>query len=116
RAGQDRSACRRRDGDLYRPPGSVTLRSAATGDRGHDGDAVAGLDGGVLLLQMTDIFVVHVDVDEGAQCAIAAIEVAANIGMLGCQTGEGFADGAAANLDGGLAAGIGTQRGGNSDL
>ncbi len=93
-----------------------TIDLAASGDRRHDGDIITILHRRSIFLQVTDVFVVEIDVDESAQFAIIGIEMAAQIGMLGHQFGQRRTDRFGIEFDRGVLSSILSQRRGNVDL
>ena len=75
----------------------ASMRLAASGDGGHDGNGITILHGRGFFLQVANVLVIQVDVHEGAQLAILGVEMAPQLRMLGDQTGEGIADRAGLN-------------------
>ena len=77
------------------------------GDGGDDGKLVAFLRrGSILSGEVADVVVVEVDVDEGAQLAVAGVEVLAERGVGAGELFQRFADGGAGDADGGLPTGV----------
>jgi hypothetical protein len=88
------------------PRGGVFARSAftwtvsPTGNRRDDGEFVGCSDrGGFFFGKITKIFVVEIDVDEGAELALVAEELLLQIGILGGEVGEDLSDGCTGDGD-----------------
>src|ERR1700678_2092347 len=95
-----------------RPPG----RPAPAGDGGNDGERVGCGDSGCVFGgEIAYVFVVEVNVHEGAQPALGREEVVAQIWMGAGERAERLGDGGRIDLNRGLAAGIGAQRRGDED-
>ena len=66
---------------------------SAASNRRNDGELVRGGDGGVFLGgEVTDVVVVEVDVDEGAQLALGGVEVLLEGGVRSDECGQAFGD------------------------
>ena len=77
---------------------TVRIERAAR-HRRDDAHRVAGRHRRLLLLQIPDVLVVHVDVDEAAQLALLVVQVRLQPRVLRRQVGEQLADGRAVGLD-----------------
>ena len=97
------------------PPGAVfALRAGATRDRRNDGKRIRVTNRrGLFAGQVTDVLVIEIHVDEGAQFALFRVEVLLQVGVLRRQLRQRFADGAGFHRDRVLFTGERTQRGGN---
>src|ERR1041385_3417430 len=62
----------------------------ASGDGRHYGNSITVLHRSGFLLQVTDVFVIHINVDEGAKFTVIGIQMAAQVRMLGDQVGQGI--------------------------
>src|SRR5579863_866264 len=89
---------------------TTTGGSATAGDGGDDADGVAVFGGSSLFREVTDVFVVDVDIDEAAQLSIFGEEVLAQIAELRCESAEGFANGAGADFGGVALARVNPER------
>ena len=69
-------------------------------DRRDDADGVAAVHRRLLVLQIADILVVHVDVDEAAQLSLLVVEMGLEAAVPPRQIGEQFAHGRAGDVDG----------------
>ena len=56
--------------------------SLASGDGGDDGNRITVVERGGFFVQVAHVFVVDVDVDEGAELAVIVIEMTLQVGML----------------------------------
>src|SRR4029077_2626411 len=90
--------------------------STAPSDGGHDGNGITVADHSGLFLQVTDVFVVEVDIHEGAQFTVFGVEVAAQVGVLGDEISERVGDGGGLHLDSGLLSGVLAKGRRNVDL
>jgi len=84
----------------------VCVALTAPGDRRHYGNGITLFDGGGVFLQVTNVLIVEVNVNEGAKLAVVGIEVAAEIGMLVYEGGEGVGYRTSLHLDRRLLPGI----------
>ena len=91
----------------------MTDLATAAGDGRNDADRVAVLRRRILLRQITDIFVVDVDVHEAAQLAVFGKKMSPQIGELGCEMSEGFTDSVSIELGRVALAGVRAKRGGD---
>ncbi len=78
----------------------------APGDGRHDGNVITVFQGRRFLLQVADVFVVEIEVNEGAQFALVGVEVLAQVGMQRDERIHGFADGRSRNVHGRLFADV----------
>src|ERR1700722_15909770 len=97
-----------RAGRTTRERGTVVRR--ASGDGGDDADGVAVFGWGGFFREVTDVFVVDVDVDETAQLAVFGEEVLTQIAELRCESAQCFADGACADFGGVALARVNPER------
>src|SRR5437879_2771946 len=88
---------------------------STSGHRWHDGQVVAVLDGRGQAVQVTDVLVVQVDVEEPLNLPVVE-DSSAEGGILGGDVLQHRADGAAAGLELGLAAGVLPHGGGDLNL
>jgi len=88
------------------------LRQAA-GDRRHDAERVTRRYARVLALELPDVFVVHVDVDEGPQPSVLTKQVRAKLGVVGRDLPQELADRRALGEHDGLLRGERPERSGN---
>jgi hypothetical protein len=89
----------------------------AARDGRDDGDLGGIVDGGAFLFgEIADVFVVEVEVDEGAELAFGGVEVLAHGREALDEGGESFADGGAGDGDGLLPLGEGAKRGWDVNL
>jgi hypothetical protein len=79
--------------------------------RRDDADRVAGLQRGLLAIEMADVLVVDVHVHEAAQAAVLVEQMAAQIAVLGDQPLENVSNGAPLDFHDVLLAGKRPQRG-----
>jgi len=100
-----------------RPRAVLETATTAASYGGDDGEFVGGGGGGGFAGgEVADIFVVEVDVDEGAELAFRGEEVLLQRGVRGGERGEGVGNGGAFDGDGGLLVSEGAQRGGDVNL
>src|SRR5580700_4754856 len=85
-------------------------RGRAAGYGGDDANCVAVFGRRVFFCQITDVFVVDVDVDEAAKLAVFGKQVFAQIAELRGQVTESFADGRGGEFGGVALAGVDSQR------
>jgi hypothetical protein len=79
-------------------------RAAAAGNRGDDGERVAGGDFGGAAFQVAHVLVVEENVDEAAQSAVGGVQVGLEARVLADQIAQRLVDRGARDLDvGGLA-------------
>src|SRR5579864_7983464 len=90
--------------------------SAAAGDGGDDADGVAVFGGSGFFREVTDVFVVDVDIDETAELSLFGEEVLLQIAELRCESAQCFADGAGADFGGVALARVNPERSGNHDF
>src|ERR1700743_981920 len=95
---------------------TTTAGRSAAGDGGDDADGVAVFGGSCFLVEVTDVFVVDVDIDEAAQLAVFGEEVLLQIAELRCESAQCFADGAGANFGGVALAGVNPEGRRNHDF
>src|SRR5215469_728833 len=94
-----------------------TTGTTATGDGGDDGEFVGVADGGCFFFrEVAEVFVVEVDVDEGAELAFAGEKLLLKLGKLGGQRCEDVGDGAAGDADRLGSAGVHAERCGDVDV
>jgi hypothetical protein len=84
--------------------------------RRHYRNVITVANGGRLLLQVANVFVIQVNIDERAQLAVFSVEMAPEIGMIGDEPAQGFSDGRTFHVNRRLLAGILPQRRGDMDL
>src|SRR5580704_1262446 len=82
----------------------------AAGYRGDDANGVAVFGRRVFFCQITDVFVVDVDVDEAAKLAVFGKQVLAQVAELRGQVTESLADGSGGEFGGVALAGVDSQR------
>src|SRR6516165_9651539 len=100
---------------FLRWPGLV--RSTTTRNRRDDGEFVASGDGGVLLgREVPQIFVVDVDVDEGAELALCSEELLLEFRKLRGERGQDVGDGCSRDADRLGSAGVDAERCGDVDV
>src|SRR5579862_2506136 len=92
------------------------LDAAAARDGWDDANRVAFAHAGLVLLQVADVFVIHIDVDEAAQAAIVGIEVLFQIAEARSEPGKGLADCGGLQFDAFLLARVGAQGSGYDDF
>src|ERR1700729_613360 len=95
---------------------TTTGRNAAAGDGGDDADGVAVFGGRGLFGEVTDVFVVDVDIDEAAEFTVFGEEVFLQIAELRCESAQCFADGASADFGGVALARVNPERRRNHDF
>ncbi len=89
----------------------------AAGDRRDDGERVGFFYRRIfLVVEVADVFVVEIDVDEGAQSSFIRVEMFAQLGELRGKGGERFGDGFRGDVDDGLTAGEGAEWSGDVNL
>src|SRR5215208_1958451 len=88
----------------------------ASGDGGDDGELVALGDLCVGAVEVADVLVALVHVDEGAELAVAGVEVLPEVRVLGSQVPERLACGPAVDLHLGVSSGVLSQRRWDLDL
>ena len=80
--------------------------AGAAGDGGDDGECIGRLGGGGLFFrEVADVFIVQVEVDEGAELAVVREEVALELGVRAGELVEGGGDGGRVDLHRGLLCG-----------
>src|ERR1700734_1144985 len=90
--------------------------SGASGDRRHNRNVITFAHRSCFLLQVTDVFIVDIQVDESAQLAFVRVKMPPHIGMLRHQCIHGFSDRGRGNLHRGLFPNILAQRRRNVNL
>src|SRR5580704_14740371 len=95
---------------------STTGKCTTAGDGGDDADGVAVFGGSGLFREVTDVFVVDVDIHEAAQLAVFGEEVLLKIAELRCESAECFSDGAGADFGGVALARVNPERRRNHDF
>src|SRR5580698_8944289 len=74
--------------------GAPAHAAASAGYRGDDGEGVGFLDRRLFALrQVANVFVVEVQVDEGAQLPVGRVEMLQEVGVIRGERGERFGDG-----------------------
>ena len=86
----------------------VVAELGAAGDRWNDADQITVLDGGVVFIEITDVFIVEIHIDEAAQLTVVAKEMILEVGVLVDEALEQLADSTAGDIDLGLLVGIRT--------
>ena len=76
--------------------------AAAAGNRRHNGNGITVFKHRGFFLQVAHVFVIDIDVHEGAQFALAVIEMALQVGMPRDQASKGLAHGFSRDIDRGL--------------
>src|SRR6266496_1716020 len=95
---------------------SVAAWLTASGDGRHDGNTITVTHRSSVLLEVADVLVIHVHVDEGPQFTVIAIQMAAQVGVLGDEVGKGVGHSSRLHLHRSLLAGILAQRGWDVDF
>src|SRR5258706_15481550 len=88
----------------------MTKLDTAAGDGRNDADGVAILRGRVLFRKITNVLVVHVDVDEAAQLAFFGEEMFAQVRELRSEMAERFPHSTGGELSGVTLSRIGAKR------
>src|SRR5205823_3786285 len=76
----------------------------------NNADDIVRRQGSGFLVHITNVLLVHIDVDEAAQLAIVREQVAAQTGMQPGERAESLGNGGAGNFYFGILPGIGTER------
>jgi len=90
--------------------------SPASSDRRHYRNSITVLDRSGSFLQVSDVFVIQINIDERTEFAVLSVKMAPQVRVLGNQPGQGFGNGASVDLDRRLLAGVLAQGGGNVDF
>ena len=80
-------------------PSYFCLVKLSSGDGGDDADFVALFDGGVLIFEETDVFIVEEDIDEAADIALFVTDALGEAGIGFLEAGEDVGDGGAVGGD-----------------
>jgi hypothetical protein len=83
---------------------------ASSGDGRNNCNRVGLLDQGSVLAQIANIFIVQINIHEGAEFAVLRIEMLAQIGMLSGKIAQGFAHGLGVDFDDGLLSSVRAER------
>src|SRR5947209_17013282 len=102
---------------LVRTAARLPGRLVPACDGGDDGEFVfVGGGGGFLVGQVANVFVVEVDVDEGAELTLRGVQVPLELRERRGQVFECCGDGLAGDVDCLLTAGVGAQGSGDVNL